>query len=65
MVKTAEYGRLECILVLELEPNATLGIERHELCILADLRPCICTDDDATLELMSYRKFQPRRLLDI
>ncbi|KAF8592922.1 hypothetical protein BDV93DRAFT_567159 [Ceratobasidium sp. AG-I] len=65
MVKATEYGRLECILVLHLEPNPTLGIAQRTTRILADLTPCACTEGDATVNLVSYQRFQPRRILDI
>jgi hypothetical protein len=65
MVAATEYGRLECILVLELEPNPVLGILEKATRILADLTPCACTEGDATTDLVSYRRFQPGRILDI
>jgi hypothetical protein len=65
MVSAMEYGRLECLLVLELEPNRALGIKEKTTRILADLTPCACTEGDATLNLVSYHRFQPGRILDI
>ncbi|KAG9076071.1 hypothetical protein FRC06_009730 [Ceratobasidium sp. 370] len=65
MEKKTEYGRLECILVLELAPNPVLGIKRKVTKILADLTPCVCVGEDATIEPVTYRQFQPRRILDI
>lgn len=65
MVKATEYGRLECILAIELQPNPILGITRRMTRILADLTPCACTGSDATTGLVYYRKFQPPRILDI
>lgn len=65
MVKTTEYGRLECILVIELAPNPVLGITHTTTKILADLTPCDCVGEDATIEPVSYRRFQPGRILDI
>ncbi|KAG8687997.1 hypothetical protein FRC08_011673 [Ceratobasidium sp. 394] len=65
MEKKTEYGRLECILVLELAPNPVLGIKHKTTRILADLTPCVCVGEDATIEPVTYRQFQPRRILDI
>jgi hypothetical protein len=65
MVSATEYGRLECILVLELDPNPILGIAEKTTRILADLTPCACTEGDATTDLVSYRRFQAPRILDI
>jgi hypothetical protein len=55
MVKTTEYGRLECVLVLELSPNLCLGIGQKTRRILADFTPCIGNGEDATIKLVSYQ----------
>ena len=65
MVKATKYGQLECILVLHLKPEPTLGIAQKTTCILADLTLCVCTEGDATANLVSYQRFQPWRILDI
>lgn len=63
--KQTEYGRLECILVVQLEPNPALGIPLPTTRILADLTPCAASPGDATKALVSYKRFQPGRILDI
>lgn len=65
MIKTTEYGRLECVLVIELAPNPILGITHTTTKILADLTPCASVGEDATVEIVSYQRFQPGRILDI
>lgn len=65
MAKATEYGRLECVLALDLDPNPMLGITQRTTRILADPTPCACTEGNAAVDLVLLQLCQPPRILVI